>query len=174
MVSKSHPLGVEFQNTLMISNLRDSFSPRLTWSHYRALMRVKNDDARKFYEQEAIEESWDKRELERNIQSQYYERIAKNQKLPKRPKSSTQLSVHHQQSIDELKNPFVLEFLDLPDSAILHEKDLETAIISKLQNFLLELGKGFAFVSRQKLLRYDDKDLFVDLVFYNCILNLMS
>tara|TARA_B100001093_G_scaffold469601_1_gene490451 strand:- start:443 stop:1627 length:1185 start_codon:yes stop_codon:yes gene_type:complete len=167
---KGRPTGDESQENLTIKDLRESFSPRLTWSHYRALMRVKNTDARRFYEQEAIEESWDKRELERNIQSQYYERIAKNQKLPARPKSSTQLTVSHQQSIDELKNPLVLEFLDLPDSPILHEKSLEAAIISKLQYFLLELGKGFAFVSRQKLLRYDDKDLFVDLVFYNCIL----
>jgi predicted nuclease of restriction endonuclease-like (RecB) superfamily len=146
------------------------FSPQLSWSHYRALMRVKKDEARLFYEKEAIECCWDKRTLERHIQSQYYERLLKSQQ-PETMQKSARLEIQkHNPSEEILKNPYVLEFLGLPDSSTLHESELESAIITNLQTFLLELGKGFAFVGRQKRLRFDDKDLYVDLVFYNCIL----
>jgi len=152
-------------------DLSQGFSPQLSWSHYRALMRVKDEKARLFYEQEAIDCGWSKAQLERQIHSSYYERIISNrgepgltaadrERLPGKPLPPDAV----------LKNPYVLEFLGLPDSPNLHETTLEQAIITHLQNFLLELGKGFAFVARQKRLRFDDTDLYVDLVFYNCIL----
>lgn len=181
-VEKISPLGREFDNkqihttdkkTQIIGRSQFSvdFSPQLSWSHYRLLMRIKKEEARKFYEQEAIECGWSKRILERHIHSQYYERILESQHSETMRKSARQtLQKQDTSSADVLKNPYVLEFLGLPDSSILHETELESAIITHLQSFLLELGKGFAFVGRQKRLRFDDKELFVDLVFYNCIL----
>ena len=172
---KLHPAGGE-----LVANhkgppsgyeMRSGFSPQLSWSHYRALMRVKNENARCFYEQEAIECGWNKTQLERQIHSSYYERILANrgeaglismdrERLPGKPHPAEAM----------LKSPYVLEFLGLPDSPSLRETKLEQAIITHLQQFLLELGKGFAFVARQKQLRFDDTDLNVDLVFYNCII----
>jgi len=146
------------------------FSPQLSWSHYRALMRIKKDKARKFYEQETIKGNWDKRTLERHIHSQFYERILKNQQTKIMKKSSIHLNHKHSQLAEVLKSPYVLEFLGLPDSMTLYETELESAIITHLQKFLLELGKGFAFVGRQKRLNFENKDLYVDLVFYNCVL----
>ena len=168
---KGHPSGAEL--TRMFPEKTEpikQFSPQLSWSHYRALMRVNNDEARLFYEQEAIGCGWDKRTLERHIHSQYYERMLKSQQPETMLQAGRKAIQVQSRSVDILKNPYVLEFLDLPDSNILHETDLESAIITQLQKFLLELGKGFAFVGRQKLLRFNDTDLYVDLVFYNCIL----
>lgn len=152
------------------SELNTGFNPQLSWSHYRALIRVKKDDARLFYEQEAAECSWDKRTLERHIRTQYYERMLKSQQPKDMLRSGHEITTTTTRAIDSLKNPYVLEFLDLPDIPILHESELEAAIITQLQTFLMELGKGFAFVGRQKRMRFDDTDLYVDLVFYNCIL----
>ena len=156
-----HPMGGELINP---------FNPNISWSHYRALMRVKEEDARLFYEQEIIECGWSKRDLERHIHSQYYERMLKNQQQSIVKSTSKKLPVNQNISIEMLKHPYVLEFLELPDNPVLHETQLESAIISHLQSFLLELGKGFAFVGRQKQLQFDNKSYFVDLVFYNCIL----
>ncbi|MGK5094116.1 PDDEXK nuclease domain-containing protein [Deltaproteobacteria bacterium TL4] len=146
------------------------FNPHLSWSHYRALMRVVKPEAREFYEREAIECCWDKRSLERQIHSQYYERMLKSQNPQKMIETARRESVPRTESIETLKNPYVLEFLGLPEVSTLHEKQLESAIITHLQTFLLELGKGFAFVARQKRMRFEDTDHYVDLVFYNCIL----
>ena len=158
----SRPLGGE--------SVHNGFSPQLSWSHYRALMRVDKPEARDFYEQEAIECCWDKRSLERQIHSQFYERMLKSQTPQQMVERARQEIVPRPEGIDSLKNPYVLEFLGLPEVASLHEKQLEAAIITHLQTFLLELGKGFAFVARQKRMRFDDTDLYIDLVFYNCIL----
>lgn len=147
------------------------FSPFLSWSHYRALMRVKNESARAFYEQETIECGWSKAQLERQIQSSYYQRILANrgeaglttperERLPGEPTPPETV----------IKSPYVLEFLGLSDSPNLHESAVEQAIIDNLQSFLLELGKGFSFVARQKQIRFDGDDFYVDLVFYNFIL----
>ncbi len=145
------------------------FFSQLSWSHYRALMRVSRAVARDFYENEAATCGWNKRTLERHIHSQYYERMLRSQH-PKAMLEQTRNADHPRDAaIETLKNPYVLEFLGLPEVGILHETQLEAAIITHLQNFLLELGKGFAFVARQKRLRFDDTDLYVDLVFYNCI-----
>lgn len=158
----SRPLGDE--------SVRSGFSSQLSWSHYRALMRVVKPEARDFYEREAIECCWDKRSLERQIHSQFYERMLKSQTPQQMVERARQEIVPHPEGIDSLKNPYVLEFLGLPEVASMHEKQLEAAIITHLQTFLLELGKGFAFVARQKRMRFDDIDLYIDLVFYNCIL----
>lgn len=150
---------------------RQNFSPLLSWSHYRTLMRVSDIEAREFYEREAAESGWTKAQLERQIQSSYFQRIIANrgkagliatdrERLPGEPTPAEAI----------LKTPYVLEFLGLPDSPELHESGLEQAIIDNLQAFLLELGKGFSFVARQKHIRFDDDDFYIDLVFYNYIL----
>ncbi|OGK05571.1 MAG: hypothetical protein A2519_11715, partial [Candidatus Raymondbacteria bacterium RIFOXYD12_FULL_49_13] len=158
-VERSRPTGDEFQQ---------GFSPQLSWSHYRALMRVDNREARDFYEREAVAGGWDKRTLERQIRSLYYERILKSRRPRKMLAEGRNLPVAASPAADELKNPYVLEFLGLPDVAALHESDLERAIINHLQRFLLELGNGFAFVARQKHIRIEEQDRFIDLVFYHC------
>jgi predicted nuclease of restriction endonuclease-like (RecB) superfamily len=160
-LQKGHPEGDESEI---------GFSPQLSWSHYRALMRVDNQDARNFYESEAISIGWDKRTLERQIHSFYYERMLKSQNNQKMLESARNEMIPYEPAVETLKNPYVLEFLGLPDVAALHETQLESAVITHLQQFLLELGKGFAFVARQKRMRFNDTDLYVDLVFYNCIL----
>lgn len=147
------------------------FNPQLSWSHYRALMRVSTSEARTFYEKEAAECGWSKAQLERQIQTSYYERILKNRGHDGLlPVNRERLPGEDLSPVHLLKSPYVLEFLDLPDSPSLHEKDLERAIISNLQAFLLELGKGFSFVARQRHIRFDDDDFYVDLVFYNFML----
>ncbi len=156
---KSRPVGTE---------LPQGFSPHLSWSHYRALMRVEKIETRNFYEREAIAGGWDKRTLERQIQSLYYERMLKSRKPEKMLAEGRHLPVSGGTPIDALKNPYVLEFLGLPDAAEFHESDLERAIITHLQRFLLELGSGFAFVARQKHIRIEEQDLYIDLVFYHC------
>ena len=144
------------------------FSPQLTWSHYRALMRVENLEARDFYEREAIAGGWDKRTLERQIQSFYHERLLRSTKPEKMLAEGRKLQVPGTSPIEALKHPYVLEFLGLPEVAAFHESDLERAIITHLQRFLLELGSGFAFVARQKHIRIEEQDRYIDLVFYHC------
>lgn len=143
------------------------FSPQLTWSHYRALMRVPKREVRDFYEQEAIAGGWNKRTLERQIQSFYYERMLKSQNPADLLKAGRQTLTGTEPAVETLKNPYVLEFLGLPEVASLNESELEAAILTSLQAFLMELGKGFAFVGRQKRLRCEDTDRYVDLVFYH-------
>lgn len=147
------------------------FSPQLTWSHYRALMRVQDEQARQFYEQEAIDCGWSKAQLERQIQSAYYQRILANRGQPGLADPSRErLPGDMQAPATLIKTPYILEFLGLPDTPSLHESTLEQAIVDNLQAFLLELGKGFSFVARQKHIRFDDEDFYIDLVFYNFIL----
>ncbi len=151
------------------SNRELGFSPNLGWSHYRLLMGVDNRNERLFYELEADKEGWDIKHLKRQIHTFLFARLLK---------SSDKAGVMeltrkgHTVTIpeDTIKNPYILDFLGLPDSNVLHESEIEKAIISNLQLFLLELGKGFAFVGRQKRLQFDGNFFYVDLVFYNCIL----
>ncbi len=156
---KSYPTGAKSMQ---------AFSPQLSWSHYRALMRVDSVEARDFYEREAVAGAWDKRTLERQIHSLYYERILKSRKPEKMLAEGRNLPVPVMPAAEELKNPYVLEFLGMRNETAYHESDLESAIIAHLQRFLLELGNGFAFVARQKHLRFGEQDRYVDLVFYNC------
>lgn len=151
--------------------LAPSFSPLLSWSHYRALMRVEDAAARAFYEREAAECGWSKAQLERQIQSSYYQRIVANRgEGAFRSTERERLPGETINAGEILKSPYVLEFLGLPDAPEMHESDVEQAIIDNLQSFLLELGKGFSFVARQQHIRFDEEDFYVDLVFYNFIL----
>lgn len=141
----------------------------LSWTHYRTLLRVAKPEARSFYEIEAIKNNWSARELERQINSLLYERLA----LSKDKKGLMQLAIkgHHvERPGDVFKDPVVIEFLGLPESPRLVETDLEQALINNLQAFLLELGKGFAFVARQERLTLDGDHFYIDLVFYHTIL----
>lgn len=156
---KSHPPGDE---------LPQGFSPLLSWSHYRVLMRVDSAEARAFYEREAIEGGWDKRTLERQVHTQYHDRCLHSQQPDRMLKEGRRLQ-HTQAAASELlKNPYVLAFLGYPNFAELRESDVEQAIITHLQRFLLELGNGFAFLARQKHIRIEEDDRFIDLVFYHC------
>ena len=173
--SKRYPSGSESQvsdTTSQISRPAGAeFNSNLSWSHYRALMRVDNIEARDFYEREAAECGWSKAQLERQIQTAYFDRIVSNQGREGLAAADRErLPGESLSAVHGLKSPHVLEFLNLPDSPVLHERDLESAIISNLQAFLLELGKGFSFVARQKHIRFDDDDFYIDLVFYNFII----
>lgn len=172
--NRSDPSGSESTSLSIIRDVGDVnhyFSPHLSWSHYRALMRIDSRDARDFYEREAAECGWTKAELERQIHSSCFERIVANRGQEGLTVGTRERAIGIPISPDAiLKTPYVLEFLGLPDSPVLHENALEQAIIDNLQSFLLELGKGFAFVARQKHLRFDDEDFYIDLVFYNYIL----
>jgi predicted nuclease of restriction endonuclease-like (RecB) superfamily len=143
--------------------------PNLSWTHYRTLMRVEQPEARAFYEIEALKNNWSARELERQIDSLLFERFAKSLDKQGLMQLATQGQVI-QLPTDVFKDPVVIEFLGLPESPRLTESDLETALISNLQAFLLELGKGFAFVSRQERISLEGDHFYIDLVFYHTIL----
>jgi len=145
------------------------FPPSLSWAHYAFLLKVENADARAFYEIEALREAWSARELERQIASLLFERLAKSrdkEKVRSLARKGQEVAVPR----DLIKDPFVLEFLDLPERPTWLERDLEQAIIDRIEDFLLELGKGFCFVARQKRLTLDGDHFYVDLVFYNRLL----
>ena len=167
-------ISVEFEKyTLLQLKQTKAVEPypfRLGWSQYQILMRIKNEDERRFYELEAIKHQWSVDELKRQFHSSLYERLA----LSRDKDEVMRLAKEGQQmetARDILKNPLVLEFLDLTEDTAYSETDLETAIISKLSLFLLELGKGFLFEARQKRFTYDEQHFFVDLVFYNRLLD---
>ncbi|HZL18835.1 MAG TPA: PDDEXK nuclease domain-containing protein [Polyangia bacterium] len=146
-----------------------AFPPYLGWTHYLILMRVSTPTARAFYEIEAARESWSSRELERQIASLLFERLAKSRgkdKILALARRGQQVEV----PADVLKDPFVLEFLHLDERAHWRERDLEQSIIDRLEAFLLELGKGFCFVARQKRVTLEGDHFYVDLVLYNRLL----
>lgn len=151
--------------------IRDSLRPELSWSHYRLLIRVEKQEARTWYMKEAANQNWSVRALERQINSLYYERL-----LASRGKKAVVEEMQDKTAPlaptpeDFIKNPYVLEFLGLEDNPDFRESELEQAIVGKLQSFLLELGKGFAFVARQQRISTETRDFFIDLVFYNYIL----
>jgi predicted nuclease of restriction endonuclease-like (RecB) superfamily len=144
----------------------------LSWTHYRLLLKVERGDARKFYMQESIEGNWSTRTLERQINSLYFERMVmtrtEGKALVKAEADGKKVAM---QAKDIIKDPYVLEFLELKQNTGFYESELEQAIIDKLQDFLLELGKGFSFVGRQhRFTTEGGKHFFIDLVFYNYIL----
>ena len=146
---------------------RNAVRTELSWTHYRTLLRVENAQARDWYLQETINQSWSARALERQISALYYERLLASQDkalVEQEAKANTQPLA--ETGKDYLRDPYILDFLNLQDKTY-QESQLEQAIISNLQQFLLELGKGFAFVERQQRLRFDDEDFYIDLVFYN-------
>jgi len=153
---------VTFQNGYALRN-------QLSWTHYRILMRVEDENARQFYLDECIKSTWSTRQLERQINSFYYQRLLSSQ-----DKDSVRNEIQKlEKGIDAkdiIRDPYVLEFLGLEQTPNLYEKDLEQGLINHLQKFLLELGRGFSFVSRQKRITFDGEHYYIDLVFYNYIL----
>jgi predicted nuclease of restriction endonuclease-like (RecB) superfamily len=143
----------------------------LSWSHYRTLLRVTDKDARDWYLQEAINEMWSVRTLDRNIASQYYYRLLQSQNKKIVKEEMIQITTPFQQDkLEFIKNPIVAEFLGLAPNADFSETKLESSIITHIQKFVMELGKGYAFVARQQHIKTDMGDYFIDLVFYNYIL----
>jgi len=147
----------------------DKYPFKLSWSHYVVLMRIEDDAERSFYEIEAYNSQWTVRRLQREYNSSLYERLALSRDKNEIMRLANEGHVIEKPS-DILKNPFVLEYLDLREETHFTETDLETAIINKLSNFLLEMGKGFLFEARQKRFTFDEDHFIVDLVFYNRLL----
>ena len=157
---------IQFYRTFPIVN---SLRSQLSWTDYRMLLRIENEDKREYYIAETVKNNWSVRQMERQFNSQLFERlllsndkesvlaVARNEKHPETPQ-------------EIIKDPMVLEFLGLRRESAYYEKDLEQSIITHLQDFLLELGNGFSFVARQKRIHLDGDDFFVDLVFYNRLL----
>lgn len=141
----------------------------LSWSHYLILMRVKDANARSFYEIECAKQNWSIRWLQRQVNSSLYERLALSKDKDEVIRMATEGQIVEKPA-DIIKNPITLEFLGLKPEAAYSESKLENAIISKLQQFLLELGKGFLFETRQKRFTFDEENFYVDLVFYNRLL----
>ena len=148
---------------------RTALRSDLSWTHYRSLMKVKDEAARNFYLEEAVKSGWSSRQLERQINSFYYQRI-----LASKDKKSVSSEIDTLEPKPEyekiIKDPYVLEFLDLPANEHFYESELEQALIDHLQKFLLELGRGYSFVARQKHFNMDGRHFYIDLVFYNYIL----
>ena len=149
------------------------FYPNLSWLHYERLLRVKDAYARLWYLKEAAREQWDYRTLQRNISSQYYYRLLQTPEHLRKEVSDEMRSLtsdFEKDKLSYLKNPVIAEFLGLPQNPAYSESKLETAIIDHLQTFIMELGKGYAFVARQQHIKTDMGDFYIDLVFYNIIL----
>lgn len=149
--------------------IRHTVCTELSWSHYRILMRISDDKRREWYTKECAKSGWSVRQLERQINTMFYERL-----LSSKEKDAVASEIQTTEPKPEyekiIRDPYVLEFLDLPENPHFYEKDLEQAIIDHLQKFLLELGRGFSFVARQKKISFDGRHFYIDLVFYNYIL----
>lgn len=139
---------------------------KLSWSHNRLIMRVDNSKAREYYLREGAQQQWSVRQLERNIKSLSYQRLLSSQSAPATKTNNTENNAH----LEFIKDPYVLEFLQLPEVGQLKESKLEQAIIDELQKFLLEMGKGFSFVARQMRISTETSHFYMDLVFYNYLL----
>jgi predicted nuclease of restriction endonuclease-like (RecB) superfamily len=151
--------------------IRSTLWSELTWSHYKLLIRIENKKAIDFYGNEAVKSNWSVRALERQIYSHYYERLlASRDKLPVRKEASQKTKILKDKPEDFIKDPYVLEFLKLPEKPNLRERRLEQALIDHLQTFLLELGRGFFFVARQQRISTETQHFYIDLVFYNHLL----
>jgi predicted nuclease of restriction endonuclease-like (RecB) superfamily len=143
----------------------------LSWTHYRTLLRLDSEAARQWYVNEAIAQNWSSRALERQIGTLYYERLLSSQdKAAVQAEASSQVAPLNQSPRAFVRDPVLLEFLGLPGTGRLLESELEQGLMDKLQAFLLELGKGFAFVARQQRISTESKDFYIDLVFYNYLL----
>jgi predicted nuclease of restriction endonuclease-like (RecB) superfamily len=151
--------------------IRDAVRPELSWTHYRLLMRVEDEARRDFYLNESVECNWSSRQLERQINSFYYERLLATQESEKESVKCEIQTLEPKTTAEYiLKDPYILEFLDLKENKTYYESDIEQGLIDNLQEFLLELGKGFSFVARQKRITIDGDHYYIDLVFYNYIL----
>ena len=149
--------------------IRDTLCPELSWSHYRLLMRIADENARAFYTEECVKAAWSVRQLERQIHTMYYQRLLSSQ-----DKAAVSAEIQTSEPKPEyekiVKDPYVMEFLQIKPDTHVFESDLEQALINHLQQFLLELGRGFSFVARQKRFTLDGQNFYIDLVFYNYIL----
>ena len=149
--------------------IRSTLCSELSWSHYRVLMRISDKTARDFYTEECAKAAWSVRQLERQIHTMYYQRL-----LASRDKESVSAEIQTTEPKPEyekaVKDPYVMEFLQIKPDTHVYESDIEHALLDHLQEFLLELGRGFSFVARQKRFTVDGQDFFIDLVFYNYIL----
>ena len=142
----------------------------LSWTHYRVLLQVKDRKARDWYEREAFQEGWSVRTLQRNVSSQYYYRMLKTQRPEAVKQEMQMLTSSYQDKLEFIKNPVIAEFLGMHEDTSYLESDLEQSIIDNLQKFLMEMGKGYAFVARQQHIHTEKQDYYIDLVFYNYIL----
>ena len=179
----SKQLTVDFGSGFSARNIRNmrqlyncfpiwqTVSAKLSWSHYLLILKIEDEKAKDYYIQETIASNWSVRALERQINSLYYERLISSQEKQlviqeaKENTKNLQLTAK-----DIIKDPYVLEFLDLKDNKSFRENELESALLEKIQEFLLELGRSFAFVSRQKRIKTQTSDFYIDLVFYNYLL----
>ena len=143
---------------------------KLSWTHYRVLLQVKDEIAREWYENEALRETWSVKTLQRNISSQYYYRILKTQDKAVVETEMKELTSEYQTKLEFINNHVIAEFLGMKEDTSFLESDLEQCIINNLQKFLMELGKGYAFVARQQHVHTEKEDYYIDLVFYNYIL----
>ena len=179
----SKELSLEFGKGFSVANLKNfrqfflvfpdfkksyTLCSQLSWSHFRLIMRVDNPKAREYYLKEAADQNWSTRQLDRNISTLYYERLLSSSDKKKLLKNEKTFSKYTPMAF--IKDPYVLEFLNLPEDYTIPEKEIETAIISNLQKFLLEMGKGFSFVGRQFRISTETTHFYIDLVFYNYLL----
>ena len=156
----------------ILHSLNAKSNTLLSWTHYRILLQVYDKKARDWYEKEAIEQTWSVRTLQRNISSQYYYRLLKSQAKEPVIEEMKEINKEHyiMNKLEFIKNPVIAEFLGYSLDSNYSETELESSIINNLQKFLMELGKGYAFVSRQQHIHTEKEDYFIDLVFYNYIL----
>ena len=159
----------QFYLTYSDENICYTLCSKLSWSHNRLIMRLENVKARNYYLAEAVQQGWSVRQLQRNINTLYYERLLSSQQPAEAIVSPGDAPQSELRSF--IKDPYVLEFLQLPDHTAPQEKALETAIINNLSQFLLEVGKGFSFVGRQYRISTETNHFYIDLVFYNYLLN---
>lgn len=177
----SDKLTAEFGKGYTVRNLRNmrqfyiayqkrhTLCTELSWSHYRILMRISDEERRSWYTEECAKAGWSVRQLERQINTMFYDRLLASK--DKEPVSEEIQKTEPKPEYEKIiRDPYVLEFLDLPANPHFYEKDLEQALIEHLQKFLLELGRGFCFEARQKKISFDGRHFYIDLVFYNYIL----
>ena len=153
----------------IVASLRPQ-SRLLSWTHYRILLQVPDSTAREWYAKEAYDEAWSSRTLQRNVSSQYYYRMLKTQDPSGVRTEMQELTSPYQNKLEFIRNPVIAEFLGMEQDKKYHESDLEQTIINNLQKFMMELGKGYAFVARQQHIHTEKDDYYIDLVFYNYIL----
>lgn len=157
-------------NVLLLDTLLSETPLLLSWTHYRILLQEQNKDARDWYEHEAAKEMWSTRTLQRNISSQYYHRMLMSQHKELVHEEMIEKTSPLQDKLEFIKNPVIAEFLGFRQEATFTESELETSIINNLQKFIMELGKGYAFVARKQHIHTEKEDYYIDLVFYNYLL----
>lgn len=163
-----HALSAKSEN--IFHALRAKSPIRLTWTHYRIILQESSKEARDWYEREAANEVWSTRTLQRNISTQYYHRMLMSQHKELVHEEMIEKTSPLQGKLEFIKNPVIAEFLGFPQEATFTESELETSIINNLQKFIMELGKGYAFVARQQHIHTEKEDYYIDLVFYNYLL----